>query len=257
MFKFYFFQNTYDSIVVNIINAIIFGIGVFSWGYVILKKVNLRWNKVLIVLTLMLMPLGLNCFYVLLEGKMYHMLYFPYQLFYLICFYPIMRTAVDGNNIKLGRFLSIFLVAILSFIIIRFSNDLFYYQKNVGDSSKIAIGNIIYEIERCEGFNKDDNYIIIEGDIHTALQAKYKYSEVYGNVAGVSNLGTTFTYNQTMIWYLKEAIGKDYMFEESPEIRDKIIRSKEAVNMPCYPYVGYARMIDGYLLLKFTDELNQ
>ena len=253
LFKVYFVNNIYDSRLINVINALAFIVGLVSWGYVVLKQTKITVDKVVIVVLLLLMPMALNCLYVLLKGNVYQMMFFPYQLFYVICLYPIMSNTINGRHIKAFSKASVMLIGVLSFLIIRFSNGLFYYQKNVGDASKIALGNIIYDIERCEGFNKDKNVIIIEGDIPSALKADYKYNDKYGDVAGVTNLGTTFTYNQTMIWYMEEALGKNYMIENDRDIIDEINSRQEVLDMPCYPSFGYTQMVEDYLVLKFTN----
>lgn len=249
-----FMNYTYSTRVVDILNL---AIVVFGTGFLVMLCVNKCKGikeKLLFVAVLVLFPLGLNCIYVLANGMTHQLMVFSYQLMFILALYPMLSEKIVIGNENVRRWVTrgtiVFVVAV-SFLIVRFSNDLFYYKKLIGEGTETAITNIVYDIERNPKFDEKTTGIVIIGDVPNALKADYEMKYVLGNTIGVSTLGTTITYNYVLVWYLEGILGKNYTFVQDQEVKEKILSLDEVKSMPNYPHDGYCKVVDGYLVIKF------
>ena len=254
IFKNLFMNYTYSTRIVDILNFGIFIVGLVFLAMLCINRCKGKKEKLLFFALLALFPLGVNCIYILANGMIHQLMMLSYQLVFVLALYPFLSGKVVIGNESFRKWMSrvmIFLVVAVSFFIVRFSNDLFYYKKLVGEGTEAAITNIVYDIERNPEFDEQTTGIIILGDVATALKSDYEMKYVLGNTSGVTTLGTTITYNDVLVWYLEGILGKNYTFVQDKEIKDSIFNLDDVKTMPNYPHDGYCKMIDGYLVLKF------
>ncbi len=250
-------RTTYDTMMNRCFNLALFVIGAVLWGYLIFRYVHhdrQYIRAVLIIACAVLFPLGVNAVSLLLGGQIYHMMMYSFQLVYLFALFPALYSidelTVRGRSMRLMLPVTI-LTALLSFCVIRYANDIFYYQKLVGEGAEAAITNIVYDIERDEEFDKASTPIVVIGDIGDAIGEDYEYRWTYSNTGGLTSKGTTITYNNCFEWYTRYVLGKNYKYVNDPDVYEMISGSDEADDMPSYPHAGYSKMIDGYMVVKF------
>ena len=65
--------------------------------------------------------------------------------------------------------------------------------------------------------------------------------------------GTTITYNDVFKNYIENILGKKYYYIVDENILNNLTETDEVKEMPCYPEFGYCKMVDGYLVMKFTE----
>ena len=249
-----FFNNPlYGNRIYVIINIILLAISVLAY---IDCFINMRLvaNRIFLVVTLVIFPLGANCIYILSNGMVHYLMVFSYQMFYVLMLLPFIVNKADSTRKIWGvleRRLITGLIAVLSIIVIRFSNDISYYQKLVGEGTAASINNILYDIERYPDFNKETMPIIVIGEPGEALAQEYDLQDFFGCYPGVGAWGTTITYKSVFQSYFHFILGRNYNFDYTEETEQKIRACNEYGEMPVYPSIGYIRVIDGYLVIKF------
>ncbi len=251
-------RTTYDSVACRYINLILLLVGMYIWISFLLKwkpeKNKKSISIVILALVFMLFPMGINAISLLLEGQTYHMMVFAYQLVYIIALYPALCSTEAIVIPKSGRSFRpiipiVVLISLLSFCVIRYSNDILYYQKLVGEGTSSSVTGIIYDIERNEDFDPDSTPIVVIGDAGAAIGENYEFRGTYSNTGGMSSLGSTITYNQCLAWYTRYVLGKDYIWEW-PDT-EELMNDPEVADMPVYPHAGYCRVVDGNMIVRF------
>ena len=144
-------------------------------------------------------------------------------------------------------------IVVLSLVIIRFSNDLLYYQKLVGEGTEASVTNILYDIERFRDFDPDTMQIVVIGAPNKALAQNYEMLDEYGVYPGIGPDGTTITYSEVFQSYLHYILGRNYSFNYSEELATAISDDEHFINMPSYPQDGYISVVNEYLVIKFED----
>ena len=249
---------TYDSIAFRYINVLLFFVGAFLWVSFFInwkpKTTKKSLAIVIIVIAVLVFPLGINAVSLLMEGSIYHMMVFSYQLVYIIALYPALYSMETFDIPKSGRSVHpmmtiVALIACISFCVVRYSNDILYYQKLVGEGTSSAIDGIIYDMERNAEFDKDQTPIVIVGDVGSSIGENYEFRGTYANTGGMTALGSTVTYNQCLAWYTRYVLGKEYVWN-SPDA-DELQNNPEVVAMPIYPHEGYCKVVDGNMVIKF------
>ncbi|SHN65781.1 Glucosyl transferase GtrII [Butyrivibrio hungatei DSM 14810] len=255
VFRYYFINNIYSAKWIILLNIVIAVMAVYIWICFITKKINYRTGKILAALLVLLFPLVINGLCFLTKGNVVQMITFPYQLLYILMLFPLLKYGNDISVIKKVNMChcAIVIMVVISFFVIRFANDIFYYQKLVGEGTQASMINIVYDIERNKDFEPDTTEIVMVGDQTTALGQNYEFRWVYGNVSGVGTSGTTVTYNTTFYWYMRYILGRDYKINSDQEVVEKIKQTTEYKNMNVYPHDGYCGIIDGYMVIKFTE----
>lgn len=256
LFKNLFNSYTYSTRVVDAISLLIVLIGAFLLVIAGIYNCKGTKEKVFFGILVILYPLGISSVYILANGLMHQLMMFSYQMIFLLGLYPVLSDKVAADTTKIRTIcyrLMLFLVAANSFLIIRFSNDVFYYKKLVGEGTTAAITNMVYDIERNIEFDKNSTEIVFVGNASISLQSDYEMRYVLGNTAGVTTLGTTITYNDVLKWYLEGTLGKDYIFVQDGDIEEKIKSLDVVKSMPEYPHEGYCKIVDGYMVIKFAE----
>ncbi len=262
LFQTLFSSNTYSSRIVDALNIVICILGLITLCFTCKNRCKGLCEKVLFIVLIVLFPFGVNSIYVAADGFLYHLMMFSYQLVLLLALYPALYEAIDVTTVikktkinyaKAVPGLLFSLVLINTFFITRFSNDLFYYKKLVGEGTTAAVTNIVYDIERNPAFDKKETPIVIIGNANESLASKYAMQYEVGNTAGVSTSGTTITYTDVLRWYMEKIFGKEYNFVRNQEIENEVSQNEKVKNMPEYPSEGYCEMVDGYMVIKFKQ----
>ncbi len=255
--RFLFKDSLYASIMPLIINSLIVIIGMVSWILVLIRFRMPVISKILLGALILIFPIGVNCFSIFLGGVVYQLMFFPYQLVLLLLLFPVLIKNNESISVKpqmYMRIATVVAVSILSFCVVRYANDLFYYQKLVGAGTDAQMTGILYDIERTEGFDDFSTPVILLGDASQALGAPYEQRDIYSNTAGLSPSGTTITYNECFKWYMRYVFGRDFQYETDQATVDSLIEREAVTDMPCYPEAGYVQMVDDHLVIKLQNE---
>ncbi len=88
-FDFYFKSQPYSNKVYTLINICLLVIAIISYGYIFIRM-NTIWNRVFLLLALILFPLGANCIYILSSGMIHYLMVYSLQMFYILLLMPVL-----------------------------------------------------------------------------------------------------------------------------------------------------------------------
>lgn len=231
-----------------------------------------RWlSHLLIVLILALLP-GIIC---LLDIFMSNAT-LSYYLMLSLYLYDVMILTVIVHCGK-GHFrgwdkLVSLVVAVCFFLItaqnVIFSNQIYSYQKIMYDRSVSIATRILDRVETTEGYVIGETEVIMIGslrsnkDLAKTLRLDDQLPKTLQGNLGLRNLlnGSdihggkllSITYNQTFdsFAYL---LGSEINAQSDNEIMNRYKAMEEVKNMPAYPAAGCCQMIDGRMVIKFSD----
>ena len=252
-FDFFFKTQPYASKIFSIINICltIGAVGAYAIEFCKLKR---NIDRVFLGMAIIAFPLGVNCIYILSGGMIHSIMVFSYQIFYILILLPVLCN--DFEFLKKGgvlqrRIVTVFGLA-LSFVIIRFSNGILYYQKLVGEGTRVSVTNVLYDIERNTEFDPDSMKILVVGKPGDAFSQDYEMRDLYDNNIGIA--GSTITYDSVFGDYMHYILGRNYLFDYSEEDVIYIKKTEEYEAMASYPQDGYIRVIDNFLVIKFDTD---
>lgn len=257
-FDYYFEKKLYGGIIYIFLNVVVLLFSIIKYYHTISNSKE-KARKILVLAFLFaIFPLCANCIYILNGGNIHYLMTMGIQFFYLLLFLPYLIDNESGcKELKL-LFKGVFLiVVVLGFCIIRYSNEALYYMTFVGWGTESQMTNIQYDIEKNQDFDYKKTSIIIVGDVGDALSRDFPESEVFAGKNGITGIGgkqSVVTHRDTFIWYFKYLLGRNYSFENDGAVIEQIAESEEVIDMPEYPNDGYCKMVDGYLVLKMTEE---
>ncbi|WP_022756259.1 glucosyltransferase domain-containing protein [Butyrivibrio fibrisolvens] len=247
---FYFFYKSqpYANKAFLYVNVCLTVLAIVSYAYVLYKIKN-NVNRALLLVAVFVFPLGANCIYILSSGMIHYLMVFSYQLFYILLLFPVLKGYFKIGGVVADRLVTAFAV-VLSLIVIRFSNDILYYQKLVGEGTQASITNIVYDLERCPDYDGGMQIVMI-GDPGKAMSQNYDMLDVFGSYPGIGGYGDTITYNTVFQSYTHYIFGRNYNFNYSEDVAEIIKGTDEFQEMAVYPKSGYIKEIDGYLVIRF------
>ena len=252
-FGFFFKVHPYSNKFFSFANVCLAIVAVVYYAF-IFRGLKNNVNRVLLGMAILAFPLGVNCIYILSGGMIHNLMIFSYQIFYILMLLPVLCNDFEFLKKRgvLQRRIVTVLVAVLSFVIIRFSNGILYYQKLVGEGTRASVTNILYDIERNPMFEPENMRILMIGRPGEALSQDYEMRNLYERYNGIS--GSTITYDSVFGDYMHYILGRNYKFDYSEEDVIKIKGTEEYKAMATYPEEGYIGVINDYLVIKFDAE---
>ncbi|SEG15857.1 Glucosyl transferase GtrII [Butyrivibrio sp. Su6] len=251
VYKFFFAEFIYSNNSFRYINILIMVCGIIAYGYIIVH-VREVWRKLVIAAAIILFPIGTNFLYILTAGgHLHYLMMFSYQLQYVLLLYPFLCGFIK-SKIKIQKYAVTMAIILLSVLVIRFANDIFYYQKMVGEGTKASMTSILYDLERNSDFDPSESTIVVVGEPRVGLAQNYMMRAAYQQYDGI-DMGTTVTYKEVFEWYFIYVFGRNYIFDYSDETVEEYSKMKEVENMPFYPEAGYMKEVNGNIVIKFED----
>jgi hypothetical protein len=251
-----FLDYTYTTRIPDAINLVVFIVGLALWISVLIKKLTSAVQWIIAIIVALVFPIGINCISLLTKGSISQLMTFSYQLMYLLALYPALYCYDDiklfGKKTKIS-FIVLPLMVFLSFFVYRFANDLFYYQKLVGEGTQATMTNIVYDVERNSEYDPNEKTIVVLGNQPKSFSQDYEMRWQLGSTAGVTTHGTTITYNEVFNWYLKYVLGRNYPYTYDNEVVDKLSAMQEVIDMPTYPKEGYCKVVGDYMVIKLSE----
>ena len=215
------------------------------------KKKTKFLNLILIGVLIALLPLGMNCIWIINGGYVHYLMKFSFWFAWLI---PLLLTdtknfkeTVKTKSRKMIKFVIVCCVAILVFTHIRTANTV-YVKK---DLERQATLSVMTDVTRL--MNDTEGYIPSETPI-TFVGQYNKNRTIYGfeelcNLTG-SHQNTSVTYVRSYENYCRYILNTPICVVEltEGELNSEIIKT-----MPCYPDKNCVKFVGDVLVVKFSD----
>ncbi len=249
-FDYFINELTYQSKMYVLFNIFVIVLIIVGYGYSICKVLSKNSLRTLLMLAIIVFPLGANCIFILSNGMIHYLMVYSYQMFYIFALAPYLFDFVPFKK-ELQKYAIVVVMISISFIVIRFSNSLFYYQKLVGNGTEASVINVLYDIERDSEFDASNMEIVVIGNPSASFAQNYEQLSSYDSYPGIKGWGKTITYKTVFEGYLHYILGRNYRFNYSDDVVDELVNRTEYKEMSTYPCDGYVKVIDNYLVIKF------
>lgn len=218
----------------------------------ILSKIS-KSNLVLLLGLLLLFPLGTNIIYFISKGMSHTLMRFAFVCPFLLCLVILNLNLQIGRPINGSKTCIACGFGFLIFANIVFANQLYLQRELVHQNDLTIKTRILYELEHHPDYRYNETPVALIGSswyspMNTARAGFEHLSEPFGVT---SNLG--FTHYRTNVAIFKTELGyplkmaskkEVFRLHDLPEVRD----------MPIFPHTGYMKMVEGYLIIKISDE---
>lgn len=244
------------ALFVKLSHILIVGSGIYFALKWCVKSQSNYWNKMLLVLLLVLLPFAVNlmCFLTLNQNHdlMRHSYIFIFLASYLI--YRWTRELKYKTRCFDG-FYSFFLLCLIGCDIVT-ANQIYMAKVLIHQRDLMCFTKISTEIERCPDYIVDETEVVFVGGLHKNPYARHPsaFAHLDGYIACKS---TNITSKSVMTFYAGN-LGypiKVYggLFNNTPPLVHELRARDEFIAMPFYPQPGYCRMIDGRVVVKLSE----
>lgn len=216
-------------------------------------------NLLLLALTLLLMPFGINVVYFIANGLEHALMLYSFSLIYLLPIYlldentaalqPKQRHRPLPAALKTTAFVCIIC---LTFHNVSFANQL-YLKKHLEFQSTLSVmTRIIDRIEQTDGYLPGQTPVALIGALADSplSQTRPGFAELTG-VGCSQNFSTT--YFLTYKWYFEQLLAYPIQLLE-PEQIAPYLQSPQVQTMPSFPQNGCCALLDGVLVLKLSAQ---
>ena len=235
------FPQTQHSLLVLIINLILF-------IYIILCSVKLLKNKsniakILIILILLLLPFGIGIMY-FMSGMRHDLMSFSSMLFYLLF------IILYKNNTKKVTWLNEKIIIITS-IIIFLSNTI--YANKVYTNSYLAeknaefnITRIVNDIEEMPGYKVGITKVYFIGNFFDSITVNHSIIE-HKEAFGYLNKPNALTSSNSIYSYINHVLSYPMNI-----VFDFEVDQSKIDNMAVFPYDGYCQIVDDVIVVRIS-----
>lgn len=248
-----FFSTEYFSTVIVWIHAFLFiSVGVLIILALVRRKLRL-YNYILIMIAICIMPIGANLVGLLSELGIELRCSYSLFLFYPICLALIEKFLIKDVITSMGIRVSILYAMVCLFVLmgnIKFSNGVYVYSEVVYERTISIMTRVLDNMEGQEGYMVNDTPVAVLGRIDHNTNYCSDVPEQYKNLAGVPSIATTNVSKTYRFW---ENMGIKVNGITDQDILKKLSQYKEVQAMPCYPYNGYCKMVNGVMVVKLSE----
>lgn len=221
----------------------------------------IRWKKDVVwpsTLLLVLLPLGINCVYVLTGGMMHLLMIFSFNLFYVWVFSVLGMSAAkerevqtESSEIKLTGVAAGILTTILIFSNVVYANGTYLYCKLIYDKTMSQMSYITCDIQKMPGYVAGETPVIMVGDFKGS-EVAFK-NENYRRFSDAMASNSAITYIDTKVWYYQNIAGTTIrLLSGQEELKADWESDPRVKDMPVYPNNGYCAVLDGTVIVKIS-----
>ena len=250
---------------VGVVNLFLFFAFLVLYVNFIRKRKLAGVHLVLSVLLLLLLPLGMNCTYIIARQAYHELFYFSYNLSYVLPLFLIntswlrkrfsqIKTTLT-NCIKwivaIGTLVSFVLIIAINVI---YANQVYVKKDLEAHATFSVMTRIIDEIEELDGYEPGVTPVAFAGylrDNPPYSSSIYGFSRFTGN--GLEN-GPYSTVNYISYkTYTRYLLHVPLKLVPTQAEADQIAESPEAKAMPVFPHKGYCAFVDGVVVVKLSE----
>ncbi len=222
-------------------------------------KKNIMWcNKLLLLILLLLVPISINICEILSNRGAHALMY------YSICFTHIFgllllerefgntsaNMILEKNILTFYRSVSIVLVVIILWGNIRLANTMYTLKEHQKDATLSLMTRVVSDIEDCEGYIPEKTEVVFAGTLDDVLIQDKEYDVakklyVYNSAVGIESIN----FYQRYFDYVMRIP----LFVASNEKRAEIMETDEFKEMGTYPHQDSVQMIDGVVVVKWSE----
>lgn len=244
----------------NIINNSYYGrfiiYGILFTTFIIATLSNLREKRgyisksILLILLLAVFPIAVNIMNLVAPGTRTFLVTGPGLLTTFILFAIMIDNLTENSFNNLIKYISYITLFILGWTFILANIRTYIVRENQVVEFEQILKNVYSEAVSLDDYQKDLPFLFSYN-----IQTPAKDIEKTNGAVTTCNISWEAYYGTTRYDYFYEQyLGvKDLKFADN-ETYEKIVNTNEFKNMPVYPEKGYAKIIDGIIVVKTSEE---
>lgn len=253
--------NARNRIVVLAVRIGILSYAVCATVYVLVKRRCSLPETVTVLGALALLPLGMNCVYLISKGLVHDLILYSYCLVdvYAIAVteYAIGLTEEAPRQSIWTRWIGRGVIATfpLMFCLLFLDKTLYanqlYLRKDLEyDATLSVMTRVVDRLEQLDGYEAGKTPVAIKGLLVDSVfdQPRAAFSGTEKVTGMEKNLATT--YEDTHWDYWSDVMGYPIVRSEHPE---EVVNLPEVRDMPSFPQKGSVAMVQGVAVIKFSD----
>lgn len=259
-----FFGTTkFNEPAIIFINKLLLGVIIVEVIAICIMSVKKQKSVVptlLMLLCIVILPLGLNAFYLISNGTMHNHMIYAYNITYLLPFVLSNRiknmVRHDGRMERKNGIVKVSSVCITAVILIIgihniiYANGYYTYVRLVYDNTLLSTQKIWEDINSIDQYVEGETEVVFLGSF-TRSKAAYHgsvESNYLGTITGAS--ASSITYDNRIGYFYDTVMGKHINISYN----DESIKVNDAyISMPVYPQSGYCKEIDGRIIVKMSE----
>lgn len=220
-------------------------------------------HLIMTVITLVLLPLGMNCAYLIVSNTYHELFYLSYNLFYVVTLIAfnslnILEELTRKETVLLHRraWQGLSIVMALCFGAVLILNIIYanqvYVKKDMEAQATLSImTRIVDKIESLDGYEPNETPVAIVGE----LRRNEPYSHELDGFSSFKGYGLegawSVTYKDTYRRYLRN-LKLPMIVLPDAEINEIAVR-QSTIDMPIFPHDGYCQLVDGVAIVKLSE----
>ena len=212
------------------------------------KKINFK-TMVGFVILFFASIIASTIIQMLTGAKGFRMVY-SFYLFYILSLFLVSHFSKILENVRFCSYIKgivMVLVCIITWFNIVYSNGAFSVQKVLFDRAVSIWTRVLDDVYETPGYFHNQTPVVLVGD-HRLNHYAYDITKEYKSLPAFSN--TSITYHRTAKSFLRILGEETQIILDDNEIAS-ISSLPDVMEMPSFPYDGYCKFVDGYLVIKF------
>lgn len=253
---------------INIVFIIILFLGVIR----ILKTRTLPVsNRILIAISVILMPLAVDCVYLLSKGMVHGLMIYSFCMFYILLLQIIQSNSsipcskTTGVATQSWSILISILIVIIGISNVIYANGVYLAKSFETQAAFSTMSRIADRIEQTDGYVPGTTQVVFIGSLNESkafgsdidrIKSAFEYptpklAQKWIRETGLQP-GAVLTHINTYRYYFNYVLGCNVTFAEA-DIIDKFASSKEVKNMPEFPAAESCKLIDDVMVIKLSS----
>ncbi len=224
--------------------------------YLMIKKTvninrvrNTKLYVFLIILLCLVIPFALNVIYFITDGIVHGLMVFAINItyIYIIC----LISKEDKSLISKTTYVVLIIIGCLN---IAYSNQIYEKRKMEFDSTMNILNRVVMQAETVDNYEPGKTEVILIGNLNNGSLVDEKQGFDYTGIGQSYFFATTS--NRNTYRFIRYFLGANMNIvnknlDTSP-IAKEYSKKDEVKQMPSYPDKGSIKMIDNYLIIKFS-----
>lgn len=227
---------------------------------VMIKKRLRPLETAAVLVILLLLPLGINCIFMIYRGGYHELMLYSY------CLVNVYAVAVTEQALSLqwpegagtarlpvrrGAAMALpLLLALILFDKTVFANQLYLKKELEIDSTLSVMTRVIDRLEQTEGYAVGETPVAFVGSLDASQINRDKPAFAYMKRFNGSEENYAITFGDTYWMYLRDVLGYPIVQAEDAE---RIVRQEAVAAMPSFPEKGSVALVDGVAVVKLSD----
>lgn len=226
--------------VTKIVMMLLLGIVVIAIVCALVKSECSKWNKVLSLIIILLLPLGMDTCYILARGYVHELMQYSFIFIFvlgmlLVHYIPV--SFIRGIN-------SVLIICILVGSI-QTSNTCYLKKTLIAQGTLSHMTNVMYDMYQC-GYESGVTTVYVVGAVPAEANEEFEWID---KINGMEINEAVTSDKKSIKSYFKHVLGENLLFC-TPEEESNILSSEEYTAMPAWPTEGYIEYIDEIMVIK-------